>query len=84
LEVVKQGEDRVVVRVDNTFESGVLKDWGMPVCGVHAGWMEGMLPSVTGKNWVCEESKCCAAGDEYCEFVAEQREVTLKDKAVHC
>jgi hypothetical protein len=53
----------------------------MPVCGIHRGWIEGVLISITGKNWFCIETRCHANGDDVCEFVADQRESSWKWKA---
>ena len=66
---------------DHTFESLVMKDWKIPVCGIHRGWIEGVLTAATGKNWFCLETKCHAQGDEYCEFIADKRESSWKWKA---
>jgi predicted hydrocarbon binding protein len=80
-ELVESSDTRIVLRTKHTFESEILKDWKMPVCGVHRGWIEGVLVAVTGKNWFCIEIKCHANGDECCEFVADQRESSWKLKA---
>ncbi|MCX6699745.1 MAG: 4-vinyl reductase [Methanomicrobiales archaeon] len=81
LELVSQGGDKIVVKTKYTFESDVMKDWAMPVCGVHVGWMEGVLAAVTGKNWVGEEVTCHAAGGGACEFVFTQRDVSWNERA---
>jgi len=80
-ELLEAGEKRVVLRTKHTFESEVLKDWNMAVCGIHQGWIEGVLKAVTGKTWFCLEKTCHAKGDEYCEFVADQVEPSWKFKA---
>jgi hypothetical protein len=80
-ELVEQSEKRIVLRTKHTFESEVLKDWKMPVCGIHRGWIEGVLIAITGKNWFCLEKKCHANGDDCCEFVADQVESSWKFKA---
>lgn len=72
---------KITLTTAQTFESEVLQDWKMNVCGIHAGWIEGILDAVTGKNWVCEEIKCHAAGDDRCEFTAVQRDVTWNERA---
>jgi uncharacterized protein len=79
--VVDEGT-RIRLTTARTFESQVMKDWKMKVCGIHAGWIEGVLDGTTGKNWVCEETMCHAAGDDRCEFIVEQREVTWNERAV--
>ncbi len=81
LSLVDKKEGTLLVKTDHTFESEVLKDWAMPVCGIHVGWMEGVLDAVTGKNWVGEETKCRAAGGDCCEFRLTQRDVTWADRA---
>lgn len=80
-ELVEAGDKRIVIRTKQTFESEVLKDWNMAVCGIHQGWIEGVLMAVTGKNWFCLEKSCHAKGDPYCEFVADQVEPSWKFKA---
>jgi uncharacterized protein len=80
-ELVEAGEKRIKLRTKQTFESQVMKDWNMAVCGIHQGWIEGVLTAVTGKSWFCLETTCHAKGDEYCEFVADQVESSWKFKA---
>jgi predicted hydrocarbon binding protein len=80
-ELIEQSDKRIVLRAKQTFESQVMKDWNIPVCGIHKGWIEGVLGAVTGKNWFCLETKCHAKGDDTCEFVADQVESSWKFKA---
>jgi len=80
-ELVEASEKRIILRTKQTFESQVMKDWNMAVCGIHQGWIEGVLKAVTGKNWFCLEKTCHAKGDEYCEFVCDQVEPSWKFKA---
>ena len=80
-ELVEASDKRIIIRTKQTFESQVMKDWNMPVCGLHQGWIEGVLMAVTGKSWFCLEKTCHAKGDEYCEFVADQVESSWKFKA---
>jgi predicted hydrocarbon binding protein len=80
-ELVEQSEKRIIIRTKQTFESQVMKDWNMAVCGIHQGWIEGILTTATGKNWFCLHTKCHAKGDDVCEFVADQVESSWKFKA---
>ncbi len=80
-ELVEASEKRIIVRTKQTFESQVLKDWNMAVCGIHQGWIEGILTSVTGKSWYCLEKTCHAKGDEFCTFQADQVSPSWKFKA---
>jgi predicted hydrocarbon binding protein len=80
-ELVSASDKRIVIRTRHTFESVVLKDWNMAVCGLHQGWIEGVLTSVTGKSWYCLEKTCHAKGDEYCEFVADRVPASWKYRA---
>lgn len=80
-ELVSASDKRIVIRTKHTFESQVLKDWNMAVCGLHQGWIEGILTSVTGKTWFCLEKSCYAKGDAYCEFVADQVPASWKYRA---
>ncbi|HTY15154.1 MAG TPA: V4R domain-containing protein [Methanoregulaceae archaeon] len=81
MELVESSDSRIILRTPHTFESLVMKDWKIPVCGIHRGWIEGVLTAATGKNWFCLETKCHANGDEYCEFIADKREASWKWKA---
>jgi predicted hydrocarbon binding protein len=80
-ELVEQSEKKISLRTTKTFESQVMKEWKMPVCGIHRGWIEGVMIAVTGKNWFCLETKCYAQGDDCCEFVADQTDSSWKWKA---
>jgi len=80
-ELIEQNEKRIILQTSKTFESQVMKEWKMPVCGIHRGWIEGVLTAVTGKNWFCLETKCYAQGDDCCQFVADQTESSWKWKA---
>ncbi len=80
-ELIEQTEKRIILQTSKTFESQVMKEWKMPVCGIHRGWIEGVLTAVTGKNWFCLETKCSAQGDDCCQFVADQTESSWKWKA---
>jgi len=80
-DLVSASEKRIIIRTRHTFESQVLKDWNMAVCGIHQGWIEGILTAVTGRSWYCLEKTCHAKGDEYCEFVADQVSASWKFKA---
>ena len=80
-ELIEETEKRIILQTSKTFESQVMKEWKMPVCGIHRGWIEGVLTAVTGKNWFCLETKCYAQGDDCCQFVADQTESSWKWKA---
>ncbi len=80
-ELVEASEKRIILRTKHTFESEILKDWNLAVCGIHQGWIEGVLTSVTGKTWYCLEKTCHAKGDEYCTFQADQVSPSWKFKA---
>jgi predicted hydrocarbon binding protein len=54
-ELVEASDKLIILRTKQTFESQVMKDWNMTVCGIHQGWIEGVLKAVTGKNWFCLE-----------------------------
>lgn len=74
--------DQIRIKTSQTFESEVLRDWHMRVCGIHTGWTEGILQAVTGSEWVCEEVRCHAAGDDACEFVATKKEISWNERAL--
>ncbi|MCW7076489.1 MAG: V4R domain-containing protein [Candidatus Syntropharchaeales archaeon] len=47
---------------------------GHTICTNTAGFIAGATDAITGKRWFVREVKCLAAGDEYCEFVVEQKD----------
>jgi len=52
-------------------QSFIAEEYGKsekPVCDFLAGFFVGAFNEVFGKEFACEETKCIAKGDKYCEF----------------
>ncbi|MEM3406437.1 MAG: V4R domain-containing protein [Nitrososphaerota archaeon] len=52
-------------------QSFIAEEYGKsekPVCDFLAGYFVGMLEEIYKKEYTCEETKCIAKGDKYCEF----------------
>jgi predicted hydrocarbon binding protein len=66
--------------IEGTLESGKIKIrihsslaefWGKsnrPMDVLYEGGFLGVVEEITGRKWICEEKKCVAMGDDYCEF----------------
>lgn len=48
------------------------------ICSFDAGVQTGMVDRITGKDYYSYETKCCAGGNKYCEFVIKPIERTEK------
>ncbi len=59
---------RFVVRVHNSMNAIGVKNSKKPVCYMTAGTMAGAADVVFGRTMRCDEVKCMAMGDPYCEF----------------
>lgn len=70
LEGVDQNEqDRTVtIRTSGSFECEGAKSLG-PYSHFMRGCLSGGLTTILGEEMLCKETKCIAAGDQYCEFV---------------
>ena len=58
-------------RVKIRIHSAIAEMWGesdRPVDVLIESGLRGILEEITGKEWTCEETKCIAKGDDYCEF----------------
>jgi len=66
--------------IEGTLESGKIKIrirsslaefWGksnQPVDVLYEGGFLGVVKEITGRKWICKETKCMVMGDDYCEF----------------
>ncbi|MFB0561189.1 MAG: ATPase domain-containing protein [Candidatus Lokiarchaeia archaeon] len=61
-------EESFKLRIYDNPVCSYLKDLGKPAGAVMAGVATGTIEKYTGKEYECEEVKCLATGDEYCEF----------------
>jgi predicted hydrocarbon binding protein len=62
----------VTVRTRGNFECEGAKS-SSPYSHFVRGHLAGGLTAIMGKEMACEETKCIAVGDEYCEFVLRPR-----------
>ncbi len=59
------------IRIEQSF---IAEEYGCsdrPVCDFLAGYLVGVLEEVFHVKFTCEESKCIAKGDPYCEFILD-------------
>ena len=55
-------------------QSFIAEEYGKsekPVCDFLAGYFVGIFEEIFKKEYTCEENKCIAKGDKYCEFKIE-------------
>ena len=67
-EVVEAREDYAVYRNYECADCYGLPNIGMKVCCYEAGTAAGCFSAALGRPVAVTETKCCANGDEYCEF----------------
>ena len=56
------------LRVKQSFIAEEYSKSNQPVCHFLCGFFSGVLQEVLGEKVTCEEVKCTAKGDQYCEF----------------
>ena len=56
------------IRVKQSFIAEEYGKSNQPVCHFLCGFFSGVLQEVLGEKLTCEEVKCVAKGDRYCEF----------------
>ena len=56
------------IRVKQSFIAEEYGKSNQPVCHFLCGFFSGVLQEVLGEKLTCEEVKCIAKGDQYCEF----------------
>jgi len=56
------------LRIKQSFIAEEYSKSNRPVCHFLCGFFSGVLQEVLGEKVTCEEVKCIAKGDEYCEF----------------
>ena len=70
-EIVEADEKHAVYRHYECADCYGLPDIGDYICIYEAGVAAGMFSTALGKKCRVTETKCCAAGDPYCEFLVE-------------
>ena len=70
-EVVEADERHAVYRHYECADCYGMPNIGMKICVYEAGTAAGMFSSALGRPVRVTETKCCANGDDYCEFLVE-------------
>jgi len=69
-------EHRATVRIWDCFECELFKGSGKPASHLMRGMMAGFLSEIFGEEVHAQETRCIAAGDEYCEFrISRERKI---------
>jgi len=66
-----------VVRISGSF---IAEEYGRsekPVCHFLCGFLVGVFQELLGVELICEETKCAAMGEQYCEFKLERCDTDL-------
>ncbi len=70
-EIVEADDRHAVYRHRECADCFGLPDLGMKICVYEAGTAAGCFSAQLGKNCRVTETRCCANGDPYCEFLVE-------------
>ncbi|MPM23928.1 hypothetical protein SDC9_70405 [bioreactor metagenome] len=73
-EVVEADERHAVYRHYECADCYGIPNIGMKICAYEAGTAAGMFSAALGRPVRVTETKCCASGDPYCEFLVEVQE----------
>jgi predicted hydrocarbon binding protein len=70
-ELVEADERHAVYRHYECADCYGIPNIGMKICAYEAGTAAGMFSAALGRPVTVTETKCCANGDPYCEFLVE-------------
>lgn len=70
-EIIEADEGHAVYRHYECADCYGLPDIGDHICVYEAGVAAGMFSTALGKKCRVTETRCCAAGDPFCEFLVE-------------
>jgi len=70
-ELVEADERHAVYRHYECADCYGIPNIGMKICAYEAGTAAGMFSAALGRPVAVTETKCCANGDPYCEFLVE-------------
>lgn len=70
-ELVEVDERHAVYRHYECADCYGIPNIGMKICAYEAGTAAGMFSAALGRPVTVTETKCCACGDGYCEFLVE-------------
>lgn len=59
---------RMTIKIKDSFPASVVGKTGRAECHLTRGYLVGAVEAMSGKRWVCEETKCLCKNDSYCEF----------------
>ncbi len=65
---VEVEKSEIIVRVEDTVSSRVIRESRKPVCHLERGVVSGIVEAVLGAKCVARESECRACGASLCEF----------------
>jgi len=71
-DIIKDEPDEKIIQILNSPFSyhGGTKSFSS--CNIVRGIFEILMEQITGEKFLCEETKCTARGDNYCEFIIKK------------
>jgi hypothetical protein len=69
---VNPQKQRGYIRIEQSFIAEEYGSSDKPVCDFLSGYFVGIMEKVFGGQFSCNETKCIAKGDPYCEFIIER------------
>ncbi|UCG70228.1 MAG: hypothetical protein JSV09_04205 [Thermoplasmata archaeon] len=67
--IEKLNTNRLVLRCEESNEASALGYTGRKSCDLTSGYLAGMISTIFGKKFNCEERECMSKGDPFCIFV---------------
>lgn len=66
--IEKLETDRILLKCRDSNEALAMGITGKKSCDLTSGYLAGMISTIFGKEFKCEEKKCVSKGDPYCLF----------------
>ena len=66
--IEKLGNDELLLKCIESNEAVALGNTGRISCDLTSGYLAGMMSTIFGKEFRCEEKMCLSRGDSYCVF----------------
>ena len=66
--IEKLNSDELVLKCEESNEAMALGPTGRKSCDLTSGYLAGMISTIFGKEFKCEEKNCMSKGDPYCVF----------------
>lgn len=67
--IEKLNTNKLVLKCEESNEATALGYTGRKSCDLTSGYLAGMISTIFGKEFSCEERDCLSKGDPYCIFV---------------